>query len=367
MIQLAGHGVLSAADLQFAGGRFELRLVLFVPQIAKQARHALFQAGEQIGEPGGVLGQIAFCVFVHQQRRKACHGVIIQLQERFQPAAWVVRSGVGVQRHLQHPVHQSAALVGRKLRPLAGFQPQHILQEIAVPAGIVFFQLAGRDAQFPAQQSFQRGQVFHLPGRVFFHAAQQFQSPGRVFAGDVQRFGQTDTFDLGQRPAAAQRVQTVRRGGGKVGQFQLRQVRVQGVHDGFQRRAQGLPLPFGPAEPKSLCRSGECLVKADLFAHHAVLEAVRQFDLVCHQGVPVGVGKQTALGGCPGELPFRKPQHEHIIRRIQTHLAGAGQHHGVQRLRDVPQIRRAQQQAEQLFVFRNGHALTAQQMRHFVQ
>ena len=79
------------------------------------------------------------------------------------------------------------------------------------------------------------------------------------------------------------------------------------------------------------------------------------------------MGQKARLRRCTGELPFRKTQHEHIIRRVQTHFARACQHHRVQRLRDVPKVRRAQQQAEQVFVFRKGHALTAQQVRHFMK
>ena len=142
---------------------------------------------------------------------------------------------------------------------------------------------------------------------------------------------------------------------------------MQGLHDGLQRCAQGLALPLGPAEPQPLGRDGKGLVKAHLLAYHAVLKAVRQVDLLCHQGIAVSVGQKTRLGRRTGELPFRKAQHKYIVRRIQTHFAGACQHHGVQRLRDVPKVRRAQQQAEQVLIFRKGHALPAQQVGHFVQ
>ena len=182
----------------------------------------------------------------------------------------------------------------------------------------------------------------------------------------MQRFGQAGAFDVRERPAAAQRIQTVSRRGGQIRKFQFRGRRVQRVHDGLQRRAQGLPLPLWPAEPQPLCRGGEGLVKAHLLTHHAVLEAVRQVDLLCHQHVAVGVGQKARLGRRTGKLALRKAQHEHIIRCIQTHLARAGQHHGIQRLGDVPEVGRAQQQAEQVFVFWDGDALPTQQVGHLV-
>ena len=112
MIHLPGHGILPRTDLQFAGHRLELGLVLFVPQVAQQAGHALFQPGQQVGKAGGVLGQIALGVLVHQQARQRCHGFVIQFQIGLHGPTGVVRIRVRVQRHLQHPVHQGAALVG---------------------------------------------------------------------------------------------------------------------------------------------------------------------------------------------------------------------------------------------------------------
>mgnify|MGYP004422858913 CR=1 FL=1 len=44
----------------------------------------------------------------------------------------------------------------------------------------LFFQLAGRDVQPPAQQHFQRGQILHLPGRILLHALQQCKAPGCI-------------------------------------------------------------------------------------------------------------------------------------------------------------------------------------------
>ena len=143
MIHLGRHGILAPADLQLTGHGLEAGLPLLIPQVEQQACHALFQAGEQIGKAGGILGQIAFGVLVHQQRGKARHGFIVQLHKGLQRRHGVVRAGVRVQRHLQHPVHQGAALVGGKLGPAAGPEPQHILQKVAVAAGIIFFQLTG--------------------------------------------------------------------------------------------------------------------------------------------------------------------------------------------------------------------------------
>ena len=112
MIHLPGHGILPGADAQLAGCRVEAGLLLFVPQIAQKAGHAFFEAGEQVGEPGRILGQIALCIFIHQQAGKARHGFVVQFQKRRQRLAGVIRSRVRVQRHLQHPMHQGAALVG---------------------------------------------------------------------------------------------------------------------------------------------------------------------------------------------------------------------------------------------------------------
>ena len=79
------------------------------------------------------------------------------------------------------------------------------------------------------------------------------------------------------------------------------------------------------------------------------------------------MGQQAAFCGGTGKFPLRKPQHEHIVRRIQTHFTGACQHHRIQRLRDVPKVRGAQQQTEKILVLRHGDALTTQQPRHLVQ
>ena len=79
------------------------------------------------------------------------------------------------------------------------------------------------------------------------------------------------------------------------------------------------------------------------------------------------MGQQAAFCGSRGKFPLRKPQHKYIIRRIQTHFAGACQHHCVQGLRDVPKVGGAQQQAEKILVLRHSDALTAQQPRHLVQ
>ena len=141
----------------------------------------------------------------------------------------------------------------------------------------------------------------------------------------------------------------------------------EGVHKGLHRCAQGLALSLGPAEPQPFCRGSERFIKAHLLPDDPVLKAVRQFHLLGHQCVTVGVGQQAALSRCTGKLPFCQPQHEHIIRRVQTHLARAGQHHGVQCLGDMPQVGRTQQQAEQVLVLGHGHALLPQQAGHLVQ
>ena len=206
-----------------------------------------------------------------------------------------------------------------------------------------------------------------LPGRGLGHPAQQGQPFRFGFAGDVQCLGQAGAFGIGQRPTAAEAVQPVGGGGGEVGQLQRRGLGFQCLHDGFQRCAEGQALPLGPAHPQPLGRGGEGLVKADLLPHHAVLKAVRQVDLLGHQGVAVGVGQQPRLAGGRGELALGQPQHENVIGLVQPHLARAGQHHGVQRLWDVAEVRRAEQQPEQILVLAHGHGLFAQQLRHLVQ
>ena len=54
MIYLGRHGILAPADLQLTGHGLEAELPLLIPQLEQQARHALFQAGEQIGKAGGI-------------------------------------------------------------------------------------------------------------------------------------------------------------------------------------------------------------------------------------------------------------------------------------------------------------------------
>ena len=264
-------------------------------------------------------------------------------------------------------MHEGAALVGGKLGPLPGSQTQHVLQEIAVPAGVVFFELTGRDAEPPAQQRFQRLEVADLTGAAARHPAQEGKALGFRPAGGMKGLGEAGALDLRQGPAAAQHVEAVGGSGGKVGQIQLRRTRSQHVHDGFEGGAEGLALPLRPAEPEAPGRGGEGLIKADLFPHHPVLEAVRKLDLLRHQGVAVGVGQQARLAGRGGEFALGEAQHKDIVRCVKAHLACAGQHHGVQRLGDVAEVGRAQQQPEQLFVLGDGDALAAQQARHLIQ
>ena len=264
-------------------------------------------------------------------------------------------------------MHQGAALVGGELGPLAGAQTQNVLQKVAVAAGVVFFQLAGRDAQPPPQQQLQSVEVPHLPGGAARHAVQKAQALGLVAFRGVKGFGKAGALGVRQGPAAAQAVEAVGGGGRQIGKFQLRGRRAQPLHDGFQRGAEGQALPLGPAHPQPLGRGREGLVEADLLAHHAVFKAVGQVDFVCHEGVAVGVGQQARLARGGGELAFRQPQHKDVIGCVEPHLACAGQHHGVQRLGDVAQIGRAQQQAKQVFVLRHGDGLLSQQAGHLVE
>ena len=127
------------------------------------------------------------------------------------------------------------------------------------------------------------------------------------------------------------------------------------------------PAPCGPADPQPFGGGGHGLVKADLFPDHPVLKAVGQVHLLAHQGVPVGMGQQAGLARRGGEFPFRHPQHKDVIGLVQPHLARRGQHHCVQGLGDVPQIGRAQQQAEQFGVFGGRDRLVPQQPGHLVQ
>ena len=80
-VGLTPHGVLAGADLQLTGHRFEAGLALLIPQVAKQARHALFEAGEQIGEAGRVLGEIALCVLIYEKPGQRRHGLVIEVEE----------------------------------------------------------------------------------------------------------------------------------------------------------------------------------------------------------------------------------------------------------------------------------------------
>ena len=274
---------------------------------------------------------------------------------------------MGVEGHLEHPVHEGAALVGGKLRPLPGAQTQHVLQKITVPAGVVFFELTGRDAEPPAQQRFQRLEVADLTGAAARHPAQEGEALGFCPAGGMKGLGEAGAFDLRQGPAAAQHVEAVGGSGREVGQVEFRRTRSQHVHDGLEGGAEGLALPLRPAEPEASGRGGEGLIKADLFPHHPVLEAVRKLDLLRHQGIAVGVGQQARLAGRGGKFALGEAQHKDIVRCVKAHLACAGQHHGVQRLGDVAEVGRAQQQPEQLFVLGDGDALAAQQACHLVQ
>ena len=79
------------------------------------------------------------------------------------------------------------------------------------------------------------------------------------------------------------------------------------------------------------------------------------------------MGQEARLAGRGGKLALGESQHKDVVRRIEAHLARAGQHHSVQRLGDVAEVRGAQQQAEQLLVLGDGDALTTQQAGHLVQ
>ena len=79
------------------------------------------------------------------------------------------------------------------------------------------------------------------------------------------------------------------------------------------------------------------------------------------------MGQQTAFAGSRGELALRQPQNKHIVRVVQPHFASTSQHHGVQRLGDVSQIRSAEQQAEQVLVLRHRDGLFPQQAGHLVE
>ena len=107
---------------------------------------------------------------------------------------------MGVEGHLEHPVHEGAALVGGKLRPLAGAQTQHVLQKITVPAGVVFFELTGRDAEPPTQQRFQRFEVADLTGAAARHPAQEGEALGFCPAGGMKGLGEAGAFALRQGP-----------------------------------------------------------------------------------------------------------------------------------------------------------------------
>ena len=271
---------------------------------------------------------------------------------------------MGVQGHLQHPVHQGAALVRREPGLFAGFQPQHIPQEIPIGAVGVGLHLAGGNGQPVPQQASQGGQVLDLVGRVVGHPGQQGQAGA---AAALQGLDQAGPFHPGEGPAAPQAVQGAAGGGGHVQQRQIRGGGVQHIGDGLGRRREGQPRPLGPADPQPFGGGGHGLVKTDLFPHHPVFKAVGQLDFLPHQSVPVGVGQQAGLARGGGEFPFRHPQHKDIVGGVQPHLARRGQHHCVQGLGDVAQVRGPQQQPKQLGVLRRGDGFLPQQLGHLVQ
>ena len=226
----------------------ETALPLFIPQVAKQAGHALFDAGQQIAEPRPLLRQHPPGILVHQQAGQGFQCLVVQLcKGDRQPGAGVIRAGMGVQRHLQYPVHQGTALVGAQLCLAAGAQPQHILQKIAVAAAIIFFHLAGRDPQPPPKQRLQRRQIFQLTGCRAGHTIQHRQAGRSALA--LQRLGQAGLLHMVQHPPAAQAVQGRRWGGSQIQQFQIRRSGSQRFHDGLHRRTQCHILAFGPAHP----------------------------------------------------------------------------------------------------------------------
>ena len=183
----------------------------------------------------------------------------------------------------------------------------------------------------------------------------------------MKSLGEAGALDLRQGPAAAQHVEAVGSSGGKVGQVEFRRTRSQHVHDGLEGGAEGLALPLRPAEPEASGRGGEGLIKQ-------TCSRTTRFSKQSGSSISCAIRASRSAwvsrpvsAGRGGEFALGEAQHKDIVRCVKAHLACAGHHHGVQRLGDVAEIRRAQQQPKQLLVLGDGDALAAQQTCHLVQ
>ena len=123
-----------------------------------------------------------------------------------------------------------------------------------------------------------------------------------------------------------------------------------------------------PAQPQKVLRCRESLIKADLFAYDTVLKTVGQFRALCNHGVAVRMGQKAGVTGCLGELPFRKPEHKNRLGFGQTHPAGRGKDYTVHALRNMAQIRCAEQEGEQVIVLCGRYrVIPGEQANHLVK
>ena len=171
-----------------------------------------------------------------------------------------------------------------------------------------------------------------------------------------------------------QRAEHIQRGSG--GRRQLHRGGRTGRHvQVLQHRGQrgagggGVPGMGGgrPAQPEILSRDGQRLVKADALAQDLIGKAVGQLGPLRHHQVAVRVGQKALVAGRLGELALQKAHHKHGVGLGQAHTARRRHNDAVEALGDVPHVRSAQQQREQLGVVRGGKDLIPQQPRQLVQ
>ena len=225
-----------------------------------------------------------------------------------------------------------------------------------------------------AQQGLQRGGVLDALLRT---GGVGGTADGLIAGGQVRAFVQHGA-DGGTGSALPgvlrQRAEHIQRGGG--GRRQLHRGgrtgrHVQVLQHRGQRGAGGGRVPGmgggGPAQPEILSRDGQRLVKADALAQDLIGKAVGQLGPLRHHQVAVRVGQKALVAGRLGELALQKADHKHGVGLGQAHTARRRHNDAVEALGDVPHVRSAQQQREQLGVVRGGKDLIPQQPRQLVQ
>lgn len=171
--------------------------------------------------------------------------------------------------------------------------------------------------------------------------------------------------------SAARHPQQVKRSGGCCGQlFRLHHRRrhlQQFQRRGQCRRSGQARSAARPAEPQVFLRHRQCLIKADLLTDHTVFKTIGQFRAKRDHGIAVSVA-QRPVSPVSGKLPFRQLHHKHGLGFGQAHAASGGKDHAVHALRNMPHIRGAQQQGEQVIIISWGDGLPCgQQVHHLVQ